>query len=109
MQRRRGVTARFYTTELSVNNRGQKVKGAGEDYIETRAAIVPQRSATAEVPGQAQINVIRLIVAHDLPDVDLWSRVEVLGKVWDIVTPPAHHQGSRQTRHWSIDVRERPA
>ena len=75
---------------------------------EVRAAFIPQRSARAEVPGQAQINVQRMIVAADLTDVNLWSRVEWAGSKWDVVTPPAYHHGTRRTRHWSIDIRERP-
>jgi hypothetical protein len=72
-----------------------------------RAAFIPQRSAKAEVPGQQLINVTRMIVAADLEDVTLWSRVEYMGKQWDIVTPPAYHHGPRKSRHWSIDIRER--
>jgi hypothetical protein len=72
-------------------------------------ALIPQRSARAEIPGQQQINITRMIVAADLEGVELWSRVELLGKVWDIVTPPAYHHGERRTRHWAIDIRERPS
>lgn len=72
------------------------------------AALIPQRSSKAEVPGQQQINVVKMLVRADLPGVDLFSRVEAAGKVWDVVSPPAYHHGSRRTRHWSINVRERP-
>ena len=75
---------------------------------EVRAAFIPQRSAKAEVPGQQQINVTRMIVAAELADVTVWSRVEWAGRQWDLVTPPAYHHGTRRTRHWSFDIRERP-
>ncbi|MEU7148480.1 phage head-tail adapter protein [Streptomyces sp. NPDC045456] len=76
--------------------------------IEVRAAFIPQRSARAEVPGQQQINVMTMIVNPHLDDVSLWSRVEYAGRQWDVVSPPAYHHGDRRTRHWSIDIRERP-
>lgn len=108
MQRRRGTTIRIYKTVEVTDNRGNKSRLPGDDYIETKAAWLPQRSSRAEVPGEAQINVVRLILAPDLEDVDLWSRIEALGKVWDIVTPPLHVVGTRHTKHWLVDIRERP-
>ncbi|WP_073839544.1 phage head-tail adapter protein [Micromonospora sp. CB01531] len=109
MQRRRGQAARVWRTKVVTDNRGNKIKAADPDSVfEVRAVFIPQRSARAEVPGQQQINVVRMLVSADLDDVDLWSRVEWNGKLWDVVTPPAHHHGSRHTRHWSIDLRERP-
>jgi hypothetical protein len=61
------------------------------------------------VPGQQQINITRMIVDANLDGVTLWSRVEVLGQVWDVVSPPAYHHGDRKTRHWALDIRERPS
>lgn len=54
------------------------------------------------------INVVRMLIDPETADVDLWSRVRVAGSEWDVVTPPSLHYGSRKTRHWSIDLRERP-
>jgi len=110
MQRRRGIEARVWKTVTKTDSRGNKIKGAEPtDSHVVKAAFIPQRSARAEVIGQQHINVTRMIVAADLEDVDLWSRVEALGTVWDVVTPPAYHHGTRHTRHWSIDLRERPS
>lgn len=110
VQRRRGDIARVWKTRTLTDNRGNKVVVAHDDGpYEVRAVFIPQRSARAEVPGQAQINVTRMIVSADLADVNLWSRVEWQGKEWDIVTPPSYRHGvKRHTRHWSIDLRERP-
>ncbi|ANT41113.1 head closure Hc1 [Streptomyces phage Nanodon] len=109
VQRRRGQVARIWKTTKVIDNRGNEVHVAnGDGPHEVRAAFIPQRSAKAEVPGQMQINITRMIVAADLEGVELWSRVEWAGKQWDIVTPPAYHHGTRHTRHWSIDIRERP-
>lgn len=109
MQRRRGKLAQIWKTGLVTDNRGNVVRVAdAEGPYEYPVAQVPQRSARAEVPGQQAINVIRILVDAEIPDVDLWSRVVLNGRQWDIVTPPALHYGTRRTRHWSIDLRERP-
>ncbi|MCS0601104.1 phage head-tail adapter protein [Streptomyces sp. LP11] len=110
LQRRRGVKAKVWKTKEHVDSRGNKVLVADPaGPVEVRCALIPQRSARAEVPGQMQINITRMIVSADLSDVTLWSRVEALGTQWDIVTPPAYHHGNRKTRHWAIDIRERPS
>ncbi|MGC4928075.1 phage head completion protein [Streptomyces sp. DT117] len=109
VQRRRGQRVRVWRTAELVDNRGNKVITADPaGPVEVRAAIIPQRSSKAEVPGQQQINVVRLVVNADLEGVSLWSRVEYAGREWDVVSPPAYHHGDRRTRHWSIDIRERP-
>jgi hypothetical protein len=103
------VPARIWKTETTQDRRGNDVEIAvPTDPHEVRVWVIPQRSARAEVPGQQQINVIRIGVDAGLADVSLWSRVEMLGTVWDVVTPPAYHHGTRRTRHWSLDLRERP-
>lgn len=110
MQRRRGIPATIWKARYHTDNRGNEILVADADGPhQVRCALIPQRSARAEVPGQQQINITRMIVDANLEGVELWSRVEMLGKVWDIVTPPAYHHGERRTRHWSIDVRERPS
>jgi hypothetical protein len=99
-----------WPTKKTVDSRGNEVFVVDLDAVPhaVRVAVIPQRSAQAEVPGQQQINVVRMLVDADLAGVDLWGRVEWAGKLWDIVTPPSLHYGTRHTRHWSIDLRERP-
>jgi len=110
MQRRRGVQATIWKFLYYNHKPAYEILVADADGPHhVRCALIPQRSARAEVPGQQQINITRMIVNANLEGVELWSRVEMLGKVWDIVTPPAYHHGERRTRHWSIDVRERPS
>jgi hypothetical protein len=108
-QRRRGREAKIWKQKAVIDNRGNTLMVADADgpYVVT-VAQVPERSARAEVPGQAEINVIRIIVDPEIPDVGLWSRVELDGRVWDVVSPPGFHHGTRTTRHWSINLRERP-
>jgi hypothetical protein len=109
MQRRRGLLVTVWKTGVTVDKRGNKTLAADPDHALTvRAYFIPQRSSKAEVSGQQQINVVRMLVAADVPGLDLWSRVEWNGKQWDVVSPPAYHHGSARTRHWSLDIRERP-
>lgn len=108
-QRRRGLPATIYRSKTVPDSRGNMRKVVDEDNPhEIKAWIMPERSARAEVPGDQQINVMRIGTKWDLADVDLWSHVHFLGRNWDVVEPPAYHYGaSRATRHWSIVLRER--
>lgn len=109
-QRRRGMPCVIYRSHDVTDRRGNKARvWTSENPHNVRATIMPERSGKAEVPGQQQINVIRIIVPPNLEDVDLYSRVEFDGKVWDIAAPPAYRRGTRHTEHWSITLRQRPA
>lgn len=112
VQRRRGQVVKVWKTETLTDRRGNTVQaseGVDSPPVLVRAAFIPQRSSRAEVPGQQSINIYRMIIDADLEGVGLWSRIEWRGAIWDPITPPEYHQGTRQTRHWSIDIRERPA
>lgn len=107
LQRRRGLPARVWRTKVEEDNRGNKVHVLDADGPhDVTVWTYPQRSAKAEVPGEQQINVTR-IGTPVMEGVDLWSSVEFMGKRWDVVTPPAYHHGTRQVRHYSIQIRER--
>lgn len=108
-RRRQGIPAKIWKIASQQDNRGNVHKVLSEDPPhEVKVWVFPQRSARAEVPGQQHINVIRIGVRADITDVELWSRVEIFGRLWDVVAPPAYHHGTRATRHFSIDLRERP-
>ena len=109
-QRRRGQPAKVWPTSTITDSRGNPIVTVDmeADPIDVVAVFLPQRSARAEVPGQQQIDVTRMLVRPNLPNVNLWSRVLWNGRYWDVVTPPAYHHGTRHTRHWSLDLRERP-
>lgn len=110
MQRKRGQAITLWPVVTVVDRRGNDVRAADKTSpIEERGWVIPQRSARAEVVGQQQINVIRIGIKANLAGVELWSEAEYDGKPWDLVTPPAYHHGTRHTRHWSIDLRERPS
>lgn len=108
-QRKHGQSVVIYRTETVEDKRGNSVIHVTTDNPwRLTAAAIPQRSSRAEIPGQQEIEVVRLITDADLAGVDLWSRVDYLGAEWDIVAPPAYHHGTRRTRHWAIDIRRRP-
>lgn len=108
-QRRHGLPIKVWKVSHLTDNRGNKVDvPTTADQIEETCWVFPQRSSKASVPGQVGIEVTRIGVRADLEDVDLWSRVELRGRLWDVAAPPAYHHGTRHTRHWSIDLRLRP-
>lgn len=112
-RRRNGLSVIIYPEHLTTDRRGNHVLMVDmEQPIPTRAWVMPQRSAKAEVPGQAVIDVTRLgmsvLQCPEGYEVGLLSQVAFMGELWDVVTPPAYHHGTRGTRHWSIDIRRRP-
>lgn len=109
-QRRHGQVIKIWPTKKVLDRRQNETIESDLDadpYV-VKAAVIPQRNSKAEVPGQQIIDVVRLVTVADLEAVTLWSRVEYLGDFWDIVAPPAYHHGSRQVRHWTLDIRRRP-
>lgn len=104
------MPVRIFKTHYVTDKRGNRTQSVNLAIPphKVRAWAIPQRSARAEVPGQQQINVVRIGTTANLKDVTLMSRVEWDGKMWDLVTPPSYHHGTRHVRHWSIDLRQRP-
>ena len=109
-QRRRGQVAEVYQTKVVTDRRGNEVTVV-DDLSKTviKAAFIPDRSARAELPGQQQIDVYRMILSHEVPGQELWSRVYWRGVWWDIVTPPGYHHGTKHVRHNSLSIRQRPS
>lgn len=109
VQRRRGMPVVIYPQVRIVDARGNEQFVADRTRPVTgRAWAIPQRSSRAEVPGQVEVNVYRIGVDASLSETTLWAEVEWNGSDWDVAAPPAYHNGTRHTRHWSIDIRERP-
>ena len=109
-RKRKGTEAIFYPVVKLTDARGNERKMHDEENpVIRRVWQVPQRGAKAEVTGQQTINVVRIGVSADVPNLGLNARVFFDGKMWDIVSPPAIRKGaSRHTRHYMMDVRERP-
>jgi len=109
VQRRRGQAAIVYPAITVTDNRGNtQLEADLNSPISVVAAFIPDRSARAEVPGQAMVNIVKMLVKPDIPGIDMWARVEWDGRSWDVATPPANHHGSRHTRHTSLMLRQRP-
>lgn len=109
-QRDQGQPCTVWPTKLTQDRRGNDVIAVDEDNPITglRAAFIPQNTAKAELPGQQQTVIYKMIVSADLPNVTAWSRVEWNGQLWDVHTPAEFHHGSRHVRHWSLMIRRRP-
>lgn len=109
-QRARGQEAIVYPSKVITDSRDNEVRTVdmSRPYRVT-AVFIPQRSQRAELPGQQDIDIMRMLVDHDLPGVDSWSRVYWDGSMWDVVVPPAYRHGTRHTRHYSVDLRRRPS
>jgi len=98
----------IYPETYVTDSRGNKQKAPDRgNPIHTFGAAIPQRSSKAEVPGQAEVDVYRLILPETV-GLGLWSFVEWRGRTWDVAAPPAYHHGTRHTRHISVDIRRRP-
>ena len=109
VQRRRGLPANVWRVEEQTDARGNiQLIAVPENPFKVTIWVYPQRSARAEVPGQQRINVVKIGIPGHIQGLDLWTRIEFMDRQWDVVSPPAYHHGTRATRHWSIDVRERP-
>lgn len=108
MQRDRGESARIYLVTKVTDSRQNIVEAPLSTFVTVRGAFAPDRSARAEVPGQQQVNVFRMVTSSDLSGVSLWSRVKWRNLWWDIIAPPGWHVGDRHTRHWSLLLRQRP-
>ena len=109
MQRRRGVTVTIYPSKLTTDRRGNATWLPDEDApLLASVWVIPERGARAEMAGQMDIDVTRMGTKSDLAGVNIWSRVKWDGVWYDMVTPPAHHEGTRHSRHWSIVIRKRP-
>ena len=113
MQRRRGQEAVIVVSERTVDHRGNASARPSptSPRFRTRAWEYADRSSKAEVPGQAEIDIIRIGISSNDPlasRIDTTSRVYWDGRWWDIVSPASFHPGPRQTRHYSLSLRRRP-
>lgn len=116
-QRSRGVPVKIWPQKLISDDRGNERwevdKDAGpitnSDGELPKASFNPDRSTEDDIPGQQEVDVATIIVHAALPGVGSYSRVEIFGNEWDVVTPPQYKVGaSRHTRHWTIKIRRRP-
>ena len=112
LQRRRGIPITFYPRVLTTTGRGDKQFTVDMDNpVTTRGWVSADRSAKAEIPGQQEIDVIKIGVPAGMEEkgLGIGARVELLGEAFDVVQPPAYRHGTRHVRHLSVTLRRRPS
>jgi hypothetical protein len=97
--RRNRQSAVIYPTVTVTDSRGNDVKVANmdDDPIPVSATFSPQ----------AKPNVYDMLIDTLPAGVDAYSRVEWRGDQWDIMSPLAYYNGTRQTRHWTLEIHKR--
>ena len=98
LPRKNRQAAVIYPTVTTTDHRGNDVRVANmDDPISVRATFIPQ----------SKPNVYDMLI-DTLPDgVDADSRVEWREDQWDILSRPAPHSGTRQTRHYTLEIQKR--
>jgi len=112
LQRRRGIPIVFYPRVLTETARGDNQFAVDMDSpVTTRGWVSADRSTKAEVPGQQEVDVVKIGVPVGLEDqgLGIGARVYMLGEYWDVVQPPAYRHGTRHVRHLSVTLRRRPS
>lgn len=100
------ATILVYPEVEVVNARGERVRVASDTAVPVRVSVSPDRNASAELPGQVDVKVLRC-VARDAP-VGSWVRVVYEGENWDLAAPPHFSQGvSKATRNVTFTLRSR--
>lgn len=93
--------------EVTVTNaRGDRVKVPSETPVTVRVSMSEDRNASAELPGQVDVKIIRC-VARDAP-VGSWARIVFDGEEYDLAAPPHFSAGvSKATRNVTFTLRSR--
>lgn len=97
-----------YPEVVVVNNRGTRVRVPADTPVRCRATILKDRSQTADVQGQIDVEIVRA-VTRDAP-VGPWSKVVRVrdGTEFDLTAPPHFTDGaSRASRHAEFTLRSR--
>jgi len=88
------------------NSRGDRVRVPSETPVPVRVSMSKDRNATAELPGQVDVKIIRC-VTRDAP-IGAWARVVFEGEEWDVAAPPHFSAGvSKATRNVTFTLRSR--
>ena len=103
----RGSSLIYIYPEVEVvNTRGEHVRVPAETPVAVRVSMSRDRNATAELPGQVDVKIIRC-VARDAP-IGAWVRVVYAGEEWDVAAPPHFSDGtSKNTRNVTFTIRSR--
>jgi hypothetical protein len=98
VQRRRGEPVRIWNTITVTDARGNVTEQPDPtNIVDVRAAVIPRTSSDAFARVTVLVNV----------EVSPYGRVEWNGRSFDVESVEKHNS-SRQTRHWTAHLRERP-
>lgn len=103
---RGNAVIKVYPETEVVNTRGERVRIAATKPVAVRVSISPDRNASAELPGQVDVRILRC-VTRSAP-VGSWSRITYDGEEWDLTAPPHFSAGlSKATRNVTFTLRSR--
>lgn len=102
-------TAVVYPEIRVENRRGQVYKTPADRGRTVRVTVPEDRQSVAEIPGQLNVKVVRLIFRWPYEDVvGTGSRVEFRNEEWDLQEPPHFSSGaSRAMRHVEVLIKSR--
>ena len=82
-----------------------------DNPITVRVNVSTDRQASAELPGQVDVKVLK-VSFRGLPpelslEVDSYDRIELRGEEWDVAVPPVTSGVTRATAHFAVILRSR--
>ena len=79
--------------------------------IQLYVNVSTDRQASAELPGQVDVKVLKVSFRGFPEGVTLqpnsYDRIELRGEEWDVAVPPLFSNNTRATRHWAVILRSR--
>ena len=97
----------LYPEVTVVNRRGETYRVPSEEGVTVRATISEERQSTAELAGQVEGKVIRVVCRY-VEGVGAETRVVFRGEEWDLAEPPHISLGaSKRMRHLELLLRSR--
>lgn len=102
-------TATLFPEIRVENRRGQVYKTPANEGRTIRVTVAEDRQSLAEIPGQLDVKVVRLIFRWPHEDaIGTGSRVLFRNEEWDLQEPPHYSSGaSRAMRHVEILIKSR--
>lgn len=98
---------KIYPSVLHLDRDGNEILVAGNESYTRNATVAEDRQADAELAGQVDNKVVRLII-RDAPGIDSFAEIWFRGEQWDLGGPPHFSNGvSRAVKHVEISLRSR--
>lgn len=90
-----------------LDRQGNRVRVADMDAapISLLVNVSTDRQATAELPGQVDVMVLK-VSTREFP-LDSYDRIELRGQEWDLAVPPVFSRWTRSTSHVALILRSR--